>query len=357
MALPHTRSGSALLVALVASAGGAGALWQCAVYDRSLLIDGADAADAPLPTPMPEASVDADTCARTRWPPRPNRPDNGMAIPEVINAIRTLDFGPDQQADSGKPLGFDLDGVCTCPGTESCAPLKGAPSHCDLDGGRDNAGGALIATLGSISANLFDTSGVNARLKSGFYGLVIRLRNYDGTSDDPRVEVSVYISGGPEGEPVDSGQPPDDGGARDGAADAAPPFTSAPPKYDGTDRWSVDTNSLLGGTTLAGVDCDKANIKCAPVFVDTQGYVANNQVVGRLDFPLSLGSGSGLASVVINLVGSVVTAKLIPEGTSFRVEEGQIAGRWATGELLTSLQQLHDPFDQNSRLSTESEAF
>ena len=100
----------------------------------------------------------------------------------------------------------------------------------------------------------------------------------------------------------------------------------------------------LGGITLAGTDCSGGNAKCAPAYVDTQAYVADNTLVARLDFPLALSSG-GSVSVVVDLVGSVVTGKFVPDGAGYRVDEGQISGRWATAKLLTSLQQLHDPFD------------
>ena len=80
-------------------------------------------------------------------------------------------------------------------------------------------------------------------------------------------------------------------------------------------------------------------------------------MVQLIRVPAAAVASPGRGTVVIDLVGSVVTGKLVADGTSFRVEEGQLAGRWATGKLLTSLQALHDPFDQKQYLCNTDPAY
>ena len=221
--------------------------WQCSIYDSSLLTQ-ADSSDAAAPSVYADTpdgggsdagAKGADTCNHARWPDRPAGLDNGTSGPEILQAIRMFNFGPDQ-TEAGAPLGFDLDGVCTwcsdtSSGPEACVPFKTSSPQCDLSGGRDNSAGELLAKLSSLSETSFGTAGINKRLQAGLCGVVLRLRNYDGTPNDPRVELSVYISNGPDGDSADA-----DAGAG-GDAGSRPTIL---PKFDGTDRWSVQQQTL-----------------------------------------------------------------------------------------------------------------
>jgi hypothetical protein len=320
----------ALAGSLVATVAIGVTTWQaCAIYDTSLLLPGpADAAaeaDTLDDSSTLDAGPDADRCAHARWPSRPEA-DDPSTTPDVhvITALRTFDLG--LRTDGGAPpvLGFDLDTACTCPAPESCAPQKGSALHCDDDGGRDNAGGALLRSLGAF--NVLNQDDINQRIAAGGYGLVIQIRSYNGAANDTRVTVAVSVSNGVSG--IEDGGTPS-------------------PKDDGTDHWTLDPASLLGGESIVGVDCDRDNSQCVPLFIDENAYVADHVLVGKMDFPLSLGSGGGISTIKLNLTGSIVTATLVPTavagGSSFALDRGQLAGRWSTAKLLASLAALQDP--------------
>jgi hypothetical protein len=300
------------------------AAWQaCAIYDTSLLLPALPDASDDGPTEATTEPPDADTCAHARWPSAPaaDDPSTGSPAPVVV-ALRTLDIG--SRPDGGAPpvYGYDLDGVCTCPAADSCRTPSGSSQRCDEDGGRDNAGGELLRTFSAF--NVFNQDDLTRRLQAGLYGLVILLRDYNGAANDARVTVAVYISNGVNAVA--------DGG------------TVPPPRYDGTDRWTVDPGSILGGSSLDGADCATASNTCVPNYFDDKAYVADHVLVASLDFPLSLGGGANMGYIALDLTGSVVTARLVKRGASFALEDGRLTGRWATSKLLAGLAVLPDPF-------------
>jgi hypothetical protein len=78
------------------------------------------------------------------------------------------------------------------------------------------------------------------------------------------------------------------------------------------------------------------------VFADTNAYVAGGTIVAFLDIPLRLGDYS------LNLRGSVITGRLVHEGTAVRIADGRLVGRWPTGDLLKSLDTLRDPLAKDA---------
>lgn len=289
-------------------AGGVAVAAACTVYDASLLVPGdAGASDA-------GADVVVDPCKATGWPARPDKDDPGGADVEFYNALTTLDFNASPDA-GATTIGFNLDGVCTCPQAESCHPADAAPQHCDGKDGLDNSGAALIRQFSSANG-FFDQNYINQQIAAGIFGAVIRVRGYNGKANDTKVEVAVFVSNGTDG--IQIGKP-------------------IAPKRDGSDKWTLDPTSLKGGALPDGG---------APValYVDSNAYVSNGFLVGTLNFPLSIGAGNGEGLVTIELSGSVLAAKLEPSGSSFKAK-GTIAGRWPTRKLLTTLQVLHDPLD------------
>jgi hypothetical protein len=267
-------------------------------YERGSARDGggADVLDG-----AGDAAVEA--CARTRWPVRPTV-DDGTDNVEFVDALVSFSAEPDP--DAGDVVqGYDLDGVCTCPEPESCTPRANAAPHCDGPGGIDNAGGELLTTIAQLVDKKADT---NSRLRSGDYGLLFRVRGYNGGANDREVELAVFLSNGTDGI-QDGGVPP-------------------APKYDGADRWTVDPKSLAGGTAPPYV----------PISVDPHAYVADHVIVATVDFPLRLGR------MTVELVGSVVTGTLTKDAIGYRVNDGVIAGRSPARTFLTNLAAIDDPF-------------
>jgi hypothetical protein len=292
----------------------------CAVYDESLLVGTDGGADA-----RAEGGDGGEVeggCGGRRWPGRPAQddPSTGPDI-SITNALRTLDFG---LRDGGLAVayGYDLDGLCTCaPDPESCLPVArdGAPpppKHCDFEAGVDNALGGLLGRFSQLP-NFFAQDYINGQLAKGVYGAVVRISGYNGKPNDQFVNLEIFSSNGTNG--TQMGFP-------------------TPPKYDGTDVWTVDPTAVVGGVVPDGGE-PKAKSSTS------DAYVANGVLVAKLDFPISVGAANNDGTVTIELKDSVVTAKLVPQGSSWRLDEGLITGRWSTAKMLPSLQVLRDPFD------------
>lgn len=308
-----------ILISLAATGVAAAlAIWEgCSVYSSDLLIGGADSGQ-----PGPDsggddgATADADMCGHAHWPARPSSDSNGPGSIEFYNALSYLDFGVD---DAGSPpvYGYDLDGVCTCPGPESCKVGPTEKTHCDQTGGVDNSAQQIILQF-SQYPGFWDSAYINKRIRQGYYGALLRVRNYNGGPDDVSVEVAIFSSNGTEG--VQTGAP-------------------AYPQYNGNDHWTIDPDSLLGGTIPDGGEPIPRDA------VDVNAYVSGGVLVANLDVPLSVGSGNGDSVITVSLTGSVFTGTLTPTKAGYLIDDGIIAGRWATRKMLTTLSVLHDPFD------------
>src|SRR5579863_4008350 len=142
----HTRisllsvvSASALVVGIVVGLGS----WQgCNIYGPWLLLPDDAAVDA----------APSLACQRATWVGRTDAGDELeagqvqlVAAMRSINIGVTFDAGPDG---SLPPFGWDLDGVCTCPGPPSCAQRPGTPKNCDDNVGRDHVALQLFRDLG-----------------------------------------------------------------------------------------------------------------------------------------------------------------------------------------------------------------
>jgi hypothetical protein len=254
---------------------------------------------------IPDAAsdgFDGRTCAPARWPARPAAPGAPGGDVVIVQAVRALDFG--EQPDAGARGSYDLDGVCTCPEPESCKRPPATKPACDGDGGVDNAGGEVMITLARVSSV---ATNVAEQIESGSYGLLMRLKNYNGLADDPEVVFEVFFSFGTEGT--------QDGGS------------SPRPKFDGTDTWTVDPNGVIG--------TDPA--KYVSRFFDTKAYVSNYTLVAQFEnAPFRIGP------LLVRFLGGVFTARLVPEGNTWRTEDGIVAGRVKATELLTSFDILFD---------------
>jgi hypothetical protein len=250
---------------------------------------------------------DARACTLTRWPARPSAggTEDARNDIEIVNALMTFSAQPDPDAGPGTIQGYDLDGVCTCPEPESCVRPGGTRQVCDELGGVDNAGGQLL-TLVALFANRAPDS--NQRLRSGDYGLLVLVREYNGQANDSQVTVAFLLSNGTDGI-QDGGIPPR-------------------PKYDGTDRWTVDPKSVAGGSGPPYV----------PLFIDKSAYVSAGVLVATADFTLRLGR------MTLQLVGSTVTGTLTKDAVGYHIDDGVIVGRVAARTFLTNVSAIDDPF-------------
>lgn len=312
-----------LVLSAAASAAVGVVVWQgCMVYDSSLLVSADGSSTEAGSDAQPETG---DGCNHATWPARPLADDDsGTQDIEIDMALSYLDFGT---GDGGtaplEVIGYDLDGVCTCPGNDSCIPFAEAGTQCDEEGGIDDSAGKLLIEF-SGPMNFWDQTYINQRIASGEFGAFVRIQNYNGQANDRQVSIALFTSNGTQGAGTDAGY--------------------QPAKFDGTDVWTLDPTSLLGGTiTDAGP---------TPIIAyDLNAYVSNYTVVGNIsDMPLAIGSATGQGLVTIELTGAHVIMNLKPFGGGLFQGTGVAQGRWETRKLLTSLQVLNDPFQPDAAL-------
>ena len=279
------------------------------------------AADGASDVVVAQDAADAGSgCNSAFPPPRPTVEDGTLDL-EIDTALRSLDLGV--VLDGGTPpiYGYDLDHVCTCfgtpPGPESCKARVVGATHCDEPNGRDNSAGELLRTFTEVTNGAFDPTSINTRVNQGAYGLVLRLRHYNGGMNDQAVELAVFVS---NGTPLvgDSATPP-------------------APAWDGKDSWTLDSDSVVGMQPQPD-----GGMLDVPSFVDVNAYVAGGVLVASVDFPLTLGGGNS-GVLTLQLTGSAITANVVAQGSSYRLDNGVLAGRWATAKLLASLGATSNP--------------
>jgi hypothetical protein len=303
----------------------------CALYDSSLLLpaptDGTgDGGGDAAPVMADGSSVQQDAGCIHSTPPAPPAKDDpstdNLDFVIAANFMRVVVGGAAMHPAS--PSGFDLDGVCTCPGPPSCTGNV-TKTVCDLDGGSDDVGGLVFGNYATLDPSGFSDMGISTGMAAGANGLVYRVKNYNGQPNDTQVSVIAYQSSG----------------IRDVEGGVVAPV------LDGTDVWTVAPNSLLGGDSVdGGATCEGNDSICVPVFFDTNAYVSNGVVVAHVDHPLFL--GFTVSRIQMQLKESVVVLPLVKSGSSFHVDEGRISGRWCTTDFLTSLQSLGDPLDPSN---------
>ncbi len=254
----------------------------------------ADAA-APDSPPNVVAVPDPDAgCVARRLPERPAVQGGGGL--EFVVALDAFEFGDS----TALPFaGFDLDGTCTCPGPPSCAPTLSERAPCDAPGGVDNAAGRIFAGVLNVGAPGASTS---ARLRAGYQTTALRVRNFNGTSNDNEVEAMLITV---LGTPIGQGVPP--------------------PNWDGQDVRIPDSNLLsVSEPLIARIVDPQAFVRDGSLVVSFAGTV----LVGELSLPL---------------VDGHMVAKLELGGTNTSVSEGHLLGRVVLPSLLGALGRLEDP--------------
>lgn len=253
--------------------------------------------------PPVEAGVDAEagpSCVAAHPPER--LPGVAGGTITFVNSLLTFEASDLRDPKSPNTQGYDLDDTCTCPGARSCMPTSGA-GVCDYPNGVDNAAGTYLLSLLTL---LGDANSITARLHTGSDGLLLRVSGYNGQPDDADVEVGLFTSFGLEG-------------AVDAGADAARP------KFDGTDRWTVDVRSLLGG------------VPYLPTIVDTRAYVRGGVLVASISGALRIGV------YPLPMLSGVLTARITKAGDSYALVDGIVSGRLGATKLLTGFENVPDP--------------
>lgn len=262
-----------------------------------------------------------DPCTHAGLAPKPTV-DDGPDEPPKVYAARDLAM---VVADRNT-VGYDLDGVCTCTGVgpsdkpgavrrgaSSCAPRRQGDRLCDAEGGRDNAGAAILQNrLPDKPGASFDT-GYRSAAENGLAGLLFTVSEYDGRSDDPQVRVESFYSPGLDPLKGCAGNVPSSGKNTLGGPR---------PTWDGCDAWRVGESFQQGGVGRAGT---------------RDAWVTNGKLYAR--FP-------ALRIAVDRTYVTFVDARLEAEivravaGAPARLTKGIIAGSVRAEELLVGFGEL-----------------
>lgn len=285
---------------------------------RRELDAGLDAADVepldagedvpPPPPPAPDAATDAGdpSCMPVRPPERPVLAD-GPSLPTRWYALRHIRIG---NGTGWRELGYDLDGRCTT--TEStdveCAPPPGFSPADDGPAGRDNTFGQTFVPLLTIVEADFEGL-IDRYLELGHYGVLLRVAEWNGTPNDPVVDVALVdaIRGYAAG------------------SDPAGAEPLVPPAWDGSDAWLGSSRSFVAG------DLDR------PLARDTAGYVVDGELVAKPRDGTEINI-TGEVTLTLKLTNAFVTARF-SDGN--RALDGvTVAGRMALDDIFNTLPRL-----------------
>jgi hypothetical protein len=306
-------------LAVVVGVGGLALAAACASLTGLSGGDGTPASplEAGAEAGPPEAAPPAtDPCRHATYPPPPVKDDDPTGqLPTLVLAVREESVSG--AIDGGAPIGFDLDGVCSCfPDTttvhgasSSCIPPEGGAPACDGDGGVDRQISALLAayTVPSLSGT------------NGGPTLLFKVTKYNGRANDSEVFVGIIASPGV----FDRTGCPASGDA------GAGPY---PPTWKGCDLFALDESSVLPSTNepllyLAGYVTN--HVLVVPPSAKPVLFIVDNTSL--------LVSASILVARLVALDTQLQPIEPPPDvGTLFRLE-GTTAGRVNTADALRTI--------------------
>jgi hypothetical protein len=278
-------------------------------------VDPLDAADVHVPCP-----------SALRPPPGPPPCDAGTPgceddTPSLAFALTSVFL---HQPDGGA-IGYDLDDRCTGPDATD-VPCVVSPragefpiSFVDEPYGVDNLFGqitGLVRDFGAPSKSDLVTESAVKNINSGRFTELVFMMGYNGTPDDPRVDVSLVTSALLVANTCDAGYDP---GVR--------PRVGMKPAGDGCDLWSWASGLPRvddGGVTQTGVPKGPEARPSRP------GYVKGDV----LFVPLGLWSFSLGRGTTVRLEGAVMRATIVRDSGVVRLTDGLIAGRANVEDLI-----------------------
>jgi hypothetical protein len=253
----------------------------------------------------------------------PGRPASSTSSPddseEAVFAFRNVSL--DQSGERWRRFGLDLDGMNTSSSEadHECLSANGEPVV-DGEKGIDNAFGQFVLpTVVELLPCLEDN--IALQQGAGRGTVLLRIREWNGTPDDAKVDVSVVSA-------VDGTSLADVSGllwlgarlvSPDGLVDAPPPA------WDGDDVYFVDPGSLVAGDINY------------PLVWKTDAYISAGRVVLPVDTATTFVFLTGPGSFGLSLNGFLV-ADISEDGQT--LEKGLIAGRFSAGELVATLEPL-----------------
>lgn len=313
---------------------------SCKVYDESLL---EGSGSSPVPADQWGSgigwwSTQSGGCVSAGFPTQGDRPKNTPAdsIGDLHFAISSMALGSlDRKGEATdgawKTLGLDLDGLCTTsetcavePKTFACASVGSAPG--DGRECRDNTFGRLEADAIAVEGLGVDfglsNDAFNCALCRGDYNFVFRISGWNGTPDDESVRLDFYPSPGLEKKPAWQCDLKSTGAWKKNSC------------WGAKDKWTIQK-----GTTDGSV---KPGALPNALLSDPSAYVRDGFVVGQLpENTLFWFPGKSAAwAYPLKLQRAVVVAKLVEKSGSYAIEDGTIAGRARTTDLVQAFEDL-----------------
>jgi len=269
----------------------------CSVYDASLMQEGL----ATVPDRPPPSTSSADDEV------------------EAVFAFRNVCL--DQSGERWRRFGLDLDGMNTTSidAAAECVAANGNPPL-DGDKGIDNAFGQyVLPTIVSLITCLEDNIALNQGRGRGT--VLLRLRNWNGTPNDAKVDVSVLSA--VDGTSLDDVSGVQWGGPNGSSLMLPGTTEEAPdPAWDGEDYYFVDPSSLVAG------DIERAEVW------KSDAYIRDGRVVLPVDSGATFVFLTGPGSFSISMNGFLI-ADISEDGQT--LEKGLLAGRFPAGELVATL--------------------
>jgi hypothetical protein len=272
----------------------------CSVYDSNLVEEGL--ATVPGRPSASTSSTDDDV--------------------EAVFAFRNVSL--DQSGDRWSRFGLDLDGMNTT-SIDDAAECVAANGNPPLDGnkGIDNSFGQyVLPTVVSLISCLEDNIALNQGCGRGT--VLLRLRNWNGTPNDARVDVSVLSA--VDGTSLDDVSGLQWGGPKGSSLMLPGTTEEAPdPAWDGEDYYFVDPSSLVAE------DIER------PEVWKSDAYITNGRVVLPVDTGAIFVFLTGPGSFSISINGFLI-ADISEDGQT--LEKGLLAGRFPAGKLIATLEPL-----------------
>ena len=294
--------GSAVLALATASCA--------AIFGFDRLTEGPldDAGSTTLPDGAPAGDAGPDPrCLATGYPDATTEPSGGNVT--VLGALSLLDFGIGVDGGAGNAYGYNIDSTCSPSiATSSClttvSPSTYAAYGADKTAtGVDNSAFSLIAYISSVS-DTFSAAAINAGLRKGHYGAVVRVTLWNGQSDDDSVVVEVFPANGF-----------DNGGT---------------PTFGPHDVWRRDQRFQLG----AGLDFSTQRSRVA--------YVSGGQLVAHFtELTLEMLVGDDTKPFDITLEDGLVTGALSNDADGGVLAGGVVAGRWKSAKFLSQVASIY----------------
>ncbi|MEM9069490.1 MAG: hypothetical protein AAGE52_13335, partial [Myxococcota bacterium] len=230
--------------------------------------------------------------------PHPSRPVGSDRDDTATRTYALRDILVDQRGDLWEELGWNLDERCSLALTDepACIPPEADRGPLDGSGGVDNVfGQRVLRQLADINPSF--QQDMRAAMLEGRTN-IIRLAGWNGTDNDPRVEVFVAEAAGH---------------VRLDGADA--------PQWDGNDRWNVADVSFVGGNP------DR------PIALDDNAYVVNRRLVAQIPDrqPFLIPWVGRSTRFEVTLTQGRISARISNDGNA--LEDFTLSGRFGDSDL------------------------